>query len=226
MGLSEVQVSAEDSVLVIIDIQKESDNFVRGEEYTEPNPEHENREAIVPTVRRLIDDAKHTGIPVIYVQSVRNHREPDFAVFGRIPILKLGTWHSEYADDIAPTGRDIVVRKFGADPWDETDLEPVLNAFVSDPSKCKVLLTGGSITGCALYGVLGFHVRNYQVVVLMDAVYGPRQEAADYFSRSQFPTFPNIILSRTDLVEFLPADDVTRATGALRTGSPNPGRGQ
>ena len=200
--LQEVRVEPATGALVIIDIQKEQDRFIRGEGFDVPNPDHERKSAIVPVVQGLAERARSSGARVIYTQSIRTGYEPEFTVFGRIPVLQVGTWHSEMVDELQPRAQDIVVRKWVPDPWRETDFERVFQGLFPNPSECTVLITGGSITGCAYFGVMGFHIRGYRVGIVTDGVYGPITQAMRHFSRTVYPTFPNIFLTRSDLILF------------------------
>ena len=203
--LRRIQVTPDNSILIVIDIQKQV-SLGRGG-IPEPNPELSTKTAIIPAVRRLMDMAHEAGVPVIHVQSVRNHREPEFTVYEMdlsypVDLLKIGTRHSEFFDEVAPEPQDFIVRKWCHDPWYETDLERILDGLVADPTKCQAIITGGAITGCAGFGTAGFYVRNYQAVVVLDAVYGGPTVAANYFSRTSYPTFPNVYLTRSDMIEF------------------------
>ena len=200
--LRRIQANPDNSILLVIDMQKEKKPWKDKERglYAggyDPNWELSTMEAIVPAVRPLVDRAHE-----VYVQSIRNHREPEFTVFEHHPMLRIGTWHSEFFDELMPEPRDFIVRKWRHDPWYETDLERILDGLVSDPTKCQAIITGGAITGCAGFGTAGFFIRNYQAVVVLDAVYGGPTAAANYFSRTSYPTFPNVYLTKSELIQF------------------------
>lgn len=205
--LRNIQATLNNSILLVIDMQKEKKPWKDKERglYAgayDPKWELSTMEAIVPAVQPLVDRAHEAGIPVIYVQSIRNHREPEFTVFEHPLMLQIGTWHSEFFDELIPEPRDFVVRKWSHDPWYETDLERILDGLVSDPTKCQAIITGGAITGCAGFGTAGFFIRNYQAVVVLDAVYGGPAAAANYFSRTSYPTFANVYLTKSNLIHF------------------------
>lgn len=202
-----VRADATNSLLLIVDIQKEQDRWIRGEDQKTINPDHERKREIVPIVRDLAERARNAGVHVVYTQSIRNGTEPEFTVFGRIPILQVGTWHSEMAEELTPQPKDLVVRKWGPDPWYQTDFERVLRGLFPDPTKCNVIVTGGSVTGCAYFGIMGLYARNYRMTILTDCVYGPIQQAVNHFSRTTYPTYPNIKLSRSDLIAFSAAPE-------------------
>ena len=215
--LRRIQANPDNSILLVIDMQKEQKPWKEKVRSLyagtyDPNWELSTMEAIVPAVRPLVDRAHEAGVPVIYVQSTRNPREPEFTVFEHHPMLQIGTWHSEFFDELMPEPRDFIVRKWCHDPWYETDLERVLDGLVPDPTKCQAIITGGSINGCAGFGTAGFFIRNYQAIVVLDAVYGSSPTAAaNYFSRISYPTLPNVYLTKSDLVQFSRVDEPVAA---------------
>lgn len=198
--LQQVQVHPANSLLVVIDIQKEQN--MRGFPTKEPNAHLSTREAIVPVVRRLIEQARETGVRVLHVQSVRSHLEPEFTVFEYNPILKIGTEAAEFFDEVAPLPREVVVRKWCHDPWYETDLERLMQGLYPEPTRWQVLVTGGAAIGCALFGAMGFAIRGYRTFMVLDGLYGGPTMAAEYFSRTRYPTFPNVLLTRSQHIEF------------------------
>ena len=198
--LQRIQAHSDNSILMVIDIDNETNETVGG--LPEPNAERSAKPAIIPKVRGLLDRAHDAGVQVIYVQSARTHLEPQFTVFEHAPTRKIGTRNSDIVDALTPMPRDIIVRKWNHDPWYQTDLERVLNGLVPDPTKCQALITGGAGTGCAFFGTKGFYIRNYQTVFVTDAVYGGPTLAATHFSRANYPMYPNISLTRSDLIEF------------------------
>ena len=202
-----IQANPDNAILLVIDMQKEKKPWKDKERgfYAggyDQNWDLSTMEAIVPAVRPLVDRAHEAGVPVIYVQSIRNHQEPEFRVFEHPLMLQIGTWHSEFFDELMPQPQDFIVRKWCHDPWYETDLERILDGLVSDPTKCQAIITGGAITGCAGFGTAGFYIRGYQAVVVLDAVYGGPTAAANYFSRTSYPTFPNVYLTQSELIKF------------------------
>ena len=189
--LQRFQAWPDNSILMVIDIDNETGKGPEGP--VGPIEHISTKEMIIPKVRKLIDQAHEVGVQVIYIQSVRTHLEPQFTVFDYHHMTrKIGT----------PESRDIVVRKWYHDPWFETDLERVLTGLIPDPTKCQALITGGAGTGCAFFGFNGFYVRNFQTVIVMDAVYGGPMIAAAHFSRTNYPTYPNVYLTKSELIEF------------------------
>ena len=203
--LRSIQANPDNAILVVVDMQKEQPDFVSKPQWwgaNEWNPRPSTAPAIIPAVRGLVDKAHESGVRVIYTQTSHTHQEPRYTVFGAEALYKIGTRGWENYDELAPEPRDIVVRKGSQNPWYETDLEQVLVALVPDPTKCQVLITGGGAVGCAYFATMGFYVRNYQAVLVLDALYSGPMGAAQHLSRMSYPAYPNVFLSRSDLIEF------------------------
>ena len=162
---------------------------------------------IISTMRGLRDGVRNAGIPVIYVQSVRTLREPEFTVFGHDPVLEIGTWAVEIVDELKPRQKETIVQKFSHDPFYKTELDQVLNNLVHDPIGHYAVVAGGAVNICLYHAVMGFHLRHYKTGVPVDSVYSiddaGEQRAFEQFSE---PAYPNVILSRSDLIKILTKD--------------------
>ena len=212
-----VTIDASSAMLLIIDVQKETDKFIRGGVFKAANPDHERKKEIVPIIHDLAERARAAGVRVVYTQSIRNGSEAEFTTFGRVPVLQVGTWHADMHDDLKPEEWDIVVRKWVPDPWYETDMERVMRGLYPDPTNTNVLVTGGSITGCAYFGIVGLLARDYRMTIVADAIYGPVGQALKHFGRTTYPTYPSIALSRSDLITFAKASDAKEITSYKHT---------
>ena len=197
--LQSIYINPENSILVIVDVQNE---FCKpgGKLFSETDAEI--MLGVISAIQGLSERARSVGIPIIYIQSVRTLREPYFTVFGAEPYLELGTWATEIVEELKPHERDIVIQKFCHDPFYKMDLDKVLERLVPDPTKYYAVVTGGGISVCAYHAVMGFHLRNYWTVAPVDCVFTPGnagyQRALEQFSAH---AYPNIFLSRSDLIE-------------------------
>lgn len=199
-ALQSIQINRENAILVIVDMENE---FCKpgGKLYTETSARIMS--GVISAIHGLAERARGAGIPIIYIQSVRTLQEPEFTVFGVEPVLKLGTWAAEIVEELKPQKGDIVVQKFSHDSFYKPNLDQVLQRLVPDPTWCCAVVTGGAINVCVYHTVMGFHLRNYWTAVPVDSVYymsdSGNQRALEQFSDSG--PYPNIFLSRSDLVE-------------------------
>lgn len=198
-SLQKIRIDRENALLMIVDAQNE---FCKpgGKRYGETSAKIMPR--VIPAIQGLAKRAHSAGIPVVYIQSVRTHREPEFTVFRYEPILKIGTRAVEIVEELKPQAGDTVVQKFSHDPFYKTDLDDALQRLVPDPVRCYAIVTGGATNVCLYHAVMGLYLRNYWTVVLVDSVFylneDGNQRALEQFS---LPAYPNIFLSRSDLIE-------------------------
>ncbi len=207
-ALQRIQINRENAILVIVDVENE---FCKpgGKLYSETSARIIS--GVISAIHGLAERARSAGIPIIYIQGVRTHQEPEFTVFGVEPVLKLGTWPVEIVEELQPQKGDIVVQKFSHDPFYKPDLDLVLRRLVPNPTWCCAIVTGGVINICVYHAVMGFHLRNYWTIVPVDSVYyssdSGNQRALEQFSE---PAYPNVFLSRSDLIEVSRVPTVAR----------------
>lgn len=198
-SLQDLRINSGNSVIVIVDAQNE---FLKpgGKWYSETSAQI--APGVISAIRGITERARNVGIPIIYIQSVRTLKELEFTVFGREPNLELGTWGTEIVEELKPLKEDIIVHKYSHDPFFKTEFDEVLERLVPDPTKYYAIVTGGAINVCVYHTLLGFYLRNYWTVVLVDSIFysspSGKQTALEQLS---WKAYPSIFLSRSDLVE-------------------------
>jgi nicotinamidase-related amidase len=207
--LQNVYANSENAILVLVDIENE---FCKpgGKMYGETSAKV--APGMISVNQKLIAQARSARVPVLYVQSVRTGSEPEFTVFGRKPIVKEGSWGAQIVDELKPQEKDQVVQKFCHDPFVKPDLDKILKKLTPDPTRFYAIVTGGNMNVCVYQTALGFHNRHYWTVIPLDAVfYGSEQfyrTALDMFSDAG--AYPNVIFSRSDLIEFTTDPELTK----------------
>lgn len=157
-----VHVDPGQSALVIIDMQNE---FCKPEGLMSLSP---RRTAVVKPIQAFLGRCRAAGIPLIYVQSIRDPDSPEFAVFGLTPYVLRGSWGAQIADELAPVPGEVVVEKNSHDCFNHTRMEQVLAEKGITPCEWTVIVVGLGLTNCVSCAVSGFSVRNYRVVLPMD----------------------------------------------------------
>lgn len=201
-SLQNLTINPTNAVLIIVDAQNE---FCKpgGKVYTETSARVSP--GVIGSIRELSARARQAGVPIIYIQSVRTLKEPQFTVFKSRPSLEIGTWAAEIVSELTPQRGDTVVQKHSHDPFYNTDLDSVLERLVPDPTSCYAVVTGGTINVCVYHTLLGLYARNYWAVVPEDCVFyvveGGKQVALEHLSMSGYPS---TFLSRSDLIEVSP----------------------
>jgi nicotinamidase-related amidase len=198
-SLQPIVANRTNAILVIVDVQNRNCH-PDGESWDE----HKAR--VVPPALAVIGDlvgrARETEVPIVYIQSVRTHDEPEVTVFGYKKGMKVGSWDVEIVDAIRPRPEDHVVQKFSHDAFYRTKLDAVLDELVPEPTECFALLVGGATNLCVYHATMGFYLRNYWTVVVTDGCYTRYDEGRDR-ALAQFsePSYPNIFLSSSSLIE-------------------------
>jgi len=201
-SLQNLTINPANAVLIIVDVQNE---FCKpgGKVYTETSARVSP--GVIAAIKDLSERARQAAVPVIYIQSVRTLKEPQFTVFKSRPSLEIDTWASDIVTELTPQGDDIVVQKHSHDPFYGTELDNVLDRLVPDPTTCYAIVTGGTINVCVYHTLLGLYARNYWAVVPEDCVFyiveQGQQVALEHLSMSGYPS---IFLSRSDMIEVSP----------------------
>ena len=100
------------TALLVIDIQQSAFNGVFC-------PPIDRPEDLVRNARLLVDAARVSGTPVIFVQHCESAGQP----------FEVGTLHWEFHDQLTPEAADVVVRKYASSAFEHTDLAEKLRAL-------------------------------------------------------------------------------------------------
>ncbi len=169
-----MEISSKNSGLVIVDMQ------VEGCERHKPGVE-----PVIRNIRWLLDRARETGGNIIHIQSVRSKDHPEFTVFGKEYALLEETPGVDFVEPLRPNEGEPVVQKRSHDCFYQTSLERVLSELDLKPARDRIIVTGIGSNNCVYHTVIGFHVRNYFVVVPEDCIHASRTEG-QMFALSQF----------------------------------------
>lgn len=118
---------------------------------------------VVPVISRLIDRARSSGTPVIWVNDNHGHWSAD-----RIELVETARngVGPELVDPIAPDEQDPFVVKVRHSAFYGSHLEYLLGT----EDIGRLVLTGQVTEQCILYSALDAYIRHFQVVVPRDAV--------------------------------------------------------
>jgi len=125
----------------------------------------ERAQKILPNLRRLIEAARRTGVPVVYVSDA--HSESDFEVvrvWGRHAME--GEPGARVVPELEPVKGDRVVGKRTYSGFFETGLDPLLRSLGVD----TVVLTGIHTHVCVQHTAADALYRGYGIIVVRDGV--------------------------------------------------------
>jgi ureidoacrylate peracid hydrolase len=169
-----LEISPENSGLIIVDMQAE------GCERHGPT-----LKPVIRNIRALLDRFRQANGNIIHVQSVRAKDHPEFAVFGKEYSLIENTPAVEFVPELTPLQNEIVVQKFSHDCFYQTTMEDELRKMDLRPCRDRIVVTGIGSNNCVYHAVIGFHIRNYFVIVPEDCIHASRPEGQQ-FALSQF----------------------------------------
>jgi nicotinamidase-related amidase len=168
------EISPENSGLIIVDMQSE------GCERHGPT-----LKPIIKNIRALLDRFRQANGKIIHVQSVRGKDHPEFTVFGKEYSLIENTPAVEFVEELRPQQNEIVVQKFSHDCFYQTTMEDELRKIDLRRCRDRIVVTGIGSNNCVYHAVIGFHIRNYFVIVPEDCIHASRTEGQQ-FALSQF----------------------------------------
>lgn len=185
------------TAMVIIDMEND---FAKPEGIAYHSP---RRGAVIQPIARLRERCRAAGIPVIFVQSIRDPDSPEFRVFGLKPFILRDTWGSQIVEELTPTPDEPVIEKNSHDPFNHTRLEEVLAERGIVPEDWTVIVVGLGLANCVNCAVSGFSVRSYRVLLPMDctAASSYEQEICLYQRFLQNGYSYNVTLTRSDRIE-------------------------
>ena len=119
---------------------------------------------IIPAIKKLLEEFRARGEPVIYVCDAH---EPDDREFQAFPAHCVkGSWGAEIIPELAPAPGERVIEKTRFDAFFRTELEEVLQELGVD----EVWLCGVCTSICVMDTAAGAFFRGFKVVVPRSAV--------------------------------------------------------
>jgi len=135
-----------------------------------------NRDAVVANISDLVDRARESGTPIVWVQ----HSDAD-----EMPIGSEG-W--EYVDELTMAEGEPVIHKVHGDSFEGTELSEVLE----DLSVGALTVVGGQTDACVRSTIHGAFARGYDVTLVSDA------HTTEDLTEWGAPT-PDLVVSHTNL---------------------------
>ena len=169
-----IELSPENCGLVIVDMQAE------GCERHGPT-----LKPVIKNIRNLLDRFRAANGKIIHVQSVRSKDHPEFTVFGKEYSLIDGTPAVEFIEELKPLPGEVVIKKFSHDCFYQTTMEDILKKLDLRSCRDRIVVTGIGANNCVYHAVIGFHIRNYFVIVPQDCVHASRPDG-QIFALTQF----------------------------------------
>ena len=146
-----------------------------------------------------------TGYCQAYNRNVLEFLTMDFLIMSPSYRTEGRSWGAAIIDEVLPQPGDTVIDKSSHDCFFNTDMNKTLNRLVSDPTCCQAIITGGAINVCVYHAAMGFYLRDYWTLVVTDCCfYGTATARDTAISQFSLGAYPNIFLTRSDLVNVFP----------------------
>ena len=111
-----------------------------------------DRDAVIARISALLDQARHTATPVVWVQHADEH-------------LVEGSPEWQYADELSRDESEPLVHKHFGDAFEETELDDVL----AGRKVGRIVVTGASTDMCIRATLHGAMARGYDATLVGDA---------------------------------------------------------
>jgi len=148
--------------IIVIDIIKDFTTGVRGSE---------RARGIIPRVKRLLDEAREKGVPIVYVTDAHIEDDREFQLWPRHAVD--GTPGAEIVEELQPQPGDYHLKKRRYSAFYATGLDALLRELGVD----TVILTGLVTNICVQHTAADAFFRGYRVVVVEDCVEALSDEA-------------------------------------------------
>lgn len=155
--LDHVEVEPETTALVVVDMQND---FV-DEGGALPIPGAADS---VPRIRRLLDWARHQGMPVFYTQDTHRQGDPEWEIWGRH--VERGTWGWQIVEALTPREGEEVFEKVRYDGFYGTGLDHALRLAGAE----SLIVCGTVANICVHYTAASAGLRWYQVIHPVDGL--------------------------------------------------------
>jgi nicotinamidase-related amidase len=124
----------------------------------------ERAQRIIPNIKKLIEEARKVGVPVIYIGDTHLPVDPEISLWG--PHAMKGTEGAKTIDEIAPTAGDYVLEKRTYSAFHETGLDLLLKQL----NVKTVIITGLHTNICDRHTAADAYFRGYKIIVPEDCV--------------------------------------------------------
>src|SRR5437660_9658342 len=131
---------------------------------------------VIRNIRALLVRFRQANGKIIHVQSVRTKDHPEFTFFGKEYSLIDDSPAVEFVEELKPNANESVVKKYSHDCFYQTSMEEQLKTFDLRPCRDHIVVTGIGSNNRVYHAVIGFHIRNYFIIVPEDCIHAKRPE--------------------------------------------------
>lgn len=126
--------------------------------------ENERAKEIIPNIEKLLNSARDTDKPVIYISDSHSEEDQEFEIWGSHALS--GEEGSEIIPELEPKEKDLTLEKEKYSAFYDTDLESALEELNID----RVVLSGVLTHICIQHTAADAFYREYDIVVPRECV--------------------------------------------------------
>ncbi len=126
--------------------------------------ENERAEKIIPNIRKLLESARSSEKPVIYVSDSHSESDHEFSIWGKHATS--GTEGSEIVPELDPSEEDYTLEKSKYSAFYDTELDSLLERLDID----KLVMTGVLTHICIQHTAADAFYRDYDIVIPVGCV--------------------------------------------------------
>jgi nicotinamidase-related amidase len=123
-------------------------------------------EGTIPAIVSLLDQARESGMRVVFVQDTHREGDPEWEIWGKH--CREGSWGWQVVDELAPREDEVSVRKPRYDAFYGTSLEHTLRVWGID----TLVICGTVANICVHYTASSAAMRWFNVIVPKDCISG------------------------------------------------------
>jgi nicotinamidase-related amidase len=121
-------------------------------------------EGTIPAIAGLLDQARESGMRVVFVQDTHREGDPEWEIWGKH--CREGSWGWQVVDELAPREDEVSVRKPRYDAFYGTSLEHTLRVWGID----TLVICGTVANICVHYTASSAAMRWFNVIVPKDCI--------------------------------------------------------
>jgi nicotinamidase-related amidase len=121
-------------------------------------------EGTIPVIASLLDQARESGMRVVFVQDTHREGDPEWEIWGKH--CREGSWGWQVVDELAPREDEVSVRKPRYDAFYGTSLEHTLRVWGID----TLVICGTVANICVHYTASSAAMRWFNVIVPKDCI--------------------------------------------------------
>lgn len=160
---ADYRLSSKNSALIIVDMQNDGFKF-----------HGEGLRKVILRLQKFLERARRANLNIIHVQTLRDNKSLQTIIYGTKSNLIEGKWEAKLVEELRPKRGESVIDKETHDCFFKTTMDKTLKELNLKPGKSTIITTGIGANNCLYHAVLGFHVRQYEVLVPLDCTHSSK----------------------------------------------------